>query len=165
LAAGGSLTKKGPDMDIAELKERYLKLPGMKIASEAAVTRIEERLHLKLPDDFIEISMFYGGGLLGNISHHSINDGGPADNIVDETLRIWAAIPMPKSMIVIAEPPASLIVLDTKPQRGAPVVIWCDDVDAANLSDVHLLRKPNVWDSYAEFFSFLLDQEEEAGAG
>lgn len=114
-----------------------------------------------LPADFKEIASFYSGGIVGGISLHAFAATGPADNIVDETRRIRAAVGLPMSMVVLAEPAASLIVLDTKQQPGSSAVIWLDATDVRRLNDLQSLNNPQVWSSYAEFFGFLLDREME----
>jgi hypothetical protein len=65
-------------------------------------------------------------------------------------------------MVVIAEPPESLIVMETQVDPATPArVIWLDAVEAPKLGNVSGLRKPTLWPSYADFFSFLLDSQEE----
>ncbi len=64
-------------------------------------------------------------------------------------------------MVVLAEPPASLIVLITQRDNDQPEVIWLDNIDVSRLGDIRSLRKPQLWNSYADFFQFLLKREEE----
>ncbi|UFH51178.1 SMI1/KNR4 family protein [Pseudomonas sp. KNUC1026] len=144
-------------VDIDELKGNYLSKYGAEPCSEAEFKRIESALSVKLPDDFKRISMFYSGGLLGGISHHEIASKGEAATIVEETLRIRAAIGIDRRFVVLAEPSGSVIVLNVS---GKPSVVWCDAVDARNINSFDFSAQPDVWDSYAAFFSYLLEKEE-----
>lgn len=144
--------------DIAELKKKYIALYGAEGCAAEELLRVEDALNVQLPDDFKMISEFYSGGFLGGISHHEIAAHGEATNIVQETLRIRGAIGLNKAFIVLAEPSGSLIVLDV---RGNPSVIWCDAVEAVSLNSMEFVNKPDVWESYASFFSYLMSQEDE----
>lgn len=144
-----------------ELRSRYLALFGHEPVKPAALESIEGRLQVRLPSDFKEISSFYSGGILGGIAHYAIDNGGDCDNVVDETLRIRATAGIPHSMVIIAEPPESLIVLDTNSATNHPAVIWCDAFDVGRLDHAASLSKPTIWPTYLDFFRYLLDCEEE----
>lgn len=144
--------------DVADLKQKYIALYGTEGCTAEELLRIEAALDVQLPDDFKMISEFYNGGFLGGISHHEIATHGEATNIVQETLRIRKAIGLNKAFIVLAEPSGSLIVLDV---RGNPSVIWCDAVEADGLKVMGFVNEPNVWESYASFFFYMLSQENE----
>jgi hypothetical protein len=149
-------------MNIDELQRRYFALFGTEPVAEKVIDEIEARLGIKLPFDLKQIAAFYRGGFLGGKSHHAISYFGPATNIVDETLRLRKVIGLPQRLIALAEPAASLVVLETKnDEKQETPVIWCDATDANNLEKLEVLNKPQVWPSYAAFFSYLLDEEEE----
>jgi len=76
----------------------------------------------------------------------------------ETTIRLRQAIDLDESFVVLAEPPASIIVLKTRP---VPKVIWCDATDAENLNDGNFNTTPDTWASYGDFFNFLLDREDE----
>lgn len=137
-----------------QLRQRYtLHYPDEGIA-EKQLDEIEKALDIRLPVSFREISAFYRGGLLGGISHFSIqNDRKP--NVKDETLRLRESVGLPSHFVVLAEPPD---VLDTS---GTPEVIWLDAMDVSNLADRTFISPPDVWESYGEFFGTLLAEEEE----
>ena len=115
-------------------------------------------MSLKLSQGFREIALFFRGGFLGGKSHHAIANGGPANNIVEETLRLRNAIGLPARFVVIAEPSESLIVMENG--KDGSRVIWCDAFDVKNLENPEKLRSPKIWPSYSEFFAFLLNEEE-----
>lgn len=144
-------------MNFPELKSRYFAICGAEPCSENELHNIEKALGLKLPSDFKQVSRFYSGGLLGGISHHEIAASGNASNVVDETLRIRAAIGLERHYVVLAEPSESIIVLDAS---AHPAVIWCDAVDAVNINSRKFSTSPDVWENYADFFSYLLEEEE-----
>ncbi len=144
-------------MNFPDLKNRYSAIYGAEPCSEDELHNVEKALGLELPDDFKQVSRFYSGGLLGGISHHEIAASGDAANVVDETLRIRAAIGLEQHYVVLAEPSGSIIVLDVS---GQPAVIWCDAVDAVNINSRRFSTVPDVWGNYADFFSYLLEEEE-----
>jgi len=144
-------------LDINGLEVRYAKIHGGEGCQPDVLLSIEKLLGVKLPSDFVAIAKFYSGGLLGGISHHDVGIDGDATNIVRETFRLRQAVDLTPEFIVLAEPSESLIVLHI---CGEPAVIWCDSVDAMNISLMAYENPPNYWFSYASFFSHLLDQEE-----
>lgn len=151
-------------MSIDQMQNRYIAMFGHEPVEQGALDQIESLLGVVLPGDFREISLFYSGGIVGGISHHAIETPVPANNIVEETTRIRKAVKLPRSMVVLAEPPSSLIVLVTDPTKNQPAVIWLDHIDAARLDDLEALHNPQTWCSYADFFGFLLDREAEERA-
>jgi hypothetical protein len=64
------------------------------------------------------------------------------------TLRLRTSVGLPHEYVVLAEPAESLIVMDS----GSSEVFWIDASDAKRLADPRLLRKPQVFQSYADFF-------------
>jgi hypothetical protein len=141
--------------DIEALRKRYVRLYGDEGVAEQDLGAIESSLNLCLPEDFRRIARFFGGGCLGT-SHHAIAPGGPADNVVEETLRLRTSVGLPHGYVVLAEPAESLIVMDS----GSSEVFWIDASDANRLADPRLLRKPQVFQSYADFFERLLGEAE-----
>src|SRR5437016_575079 len=107
-------------MTVDELRKKYTALFGEEPAAHGIVSGIEAALNITLPSDFKAIADFYRGGMLGGISHFAIACQGPAENIVEETLRLRSAITLPGQLVVIAEPPESLVVLDTAPKSNGP---------------------------------------------
>jgi hypothetical protein len=148
------------------LHSRYAAWFGEEPADPEACDAIEQALGLVLPLDLRGISSFYCGGLLGGISHNAISERGPADNVVDETLRLRASVGLPHEFIVLAEPPESLIVLraTADPAVDNPV-IWCSSVDVTRLAGMQLVADYDEWPSYSAFFGYLLDLEEEERGG
>ncbi|OUM05740.1 SMI1/KNR4 family protein [Pseudomonas syringae] len=146
--------------NIENLKEKYKAYYDLDSGSKEALESIEKELAIKLPLDFKQIAMFYNGGLLGCISHHAISSETNPLNIVDETLRLRKSINLTDNYIVLAEPAESIIVLDVS---SVPAVIWCDAIDAIDAENINTKKfstPPDSWDSYASFFSYLLDREE-----
>jgi hypothetical protein len=151
-------------MMIEELRSRYVALFGFESTEASELDFIEKELGVRFPDDFKEVSKFYRGGMLGGISHNAIAGRGPATNIADETKRLRDTAGLPHSFVVLAEPPASLIVMNTEESSSTPAVIWCDAIDVSRLGTFHGMHNPQKWASYAEFFGFLLDTEDQERA-
>lgn len=151
-------------MGIDDLRNRYVALFGVEPAEPGVTQELERALEVTLPDDFKRIASFYSGGMVGGISHHAIAVGGQATNILDETTRIKSTAGLPRSFLALAEPPESLILLDTAASEGTPAVLWIDANDIAQLGVAQKLREPDMWASYADFFAFLLEREEQERA-
>lgn len=147
-------------MMIEELRDGYVALIGSEPTKSSEIDLIEKELGIKFPDDFANVSKFYSGGMLGGISHNAIASRGPATNITDETKRLRHAVGLTHSLVVLAEPPASLIVMNANSGNSSPAVIWCDAIDVSRLENLQGMHDPQTWASYAEFFGFLLDTEE-----
>lgn len=141
-----------------ELKSRYLNYYPHDGVSEKDIKEIEAILGVKLPNDFSAIALFYSGGFIGGISVLSFSRRDSSQNIIDETIRLRDTIKLPERFIVLAEPPESLIVLDTENQ---PSIIWCDAVEVSRLKDMRFISKPDVWNSFSDFFAKLLKDEGE----
>ena len=142
---------------IPSIKERYnLLFPDDSITLDTP-TIIEQRLQVTLPDDFKEIASFFNGGLIGGISIFSYDQMMPT-NIIEETLRLREGVQFPHSFLFLAEPAGSMIVLDT---AKSPSVIWCDSIDVYSLHNGSFQIVPDIWNTFSDFFDYLLNQEEE----
>lgn len=141
-----------------ELKNRYLNLQPSDVVNNAVLSEIENTLNIKLPKDFCEIASFYSGGYLRGISHYSFSNNDGSTSIIEETIRLRTSIDLPHRYIVLAEPPESIIVMDTE---NTPSIIWCDAVEATKLNDKSFISKPNEWNSYTEYFAQLIEDEED----
>lgn len=145
------------ETEFDRLRQRYVSLFGEEPSPIGAIEALQTSLDLKLPGDVVTIAKFYRGGFIGGKSHHAFATGA-ASNITDETQRLRAAANLPHRFIVLAEPANSLIVLDVE----SSVVTWCDANDVVHLNDSSKMSSPpETWPSYADFFSYLLDEEED----
>jgi hypothetical protein len=151
-------------MDVLDLKKihrRYVALFGEEPALENDIHKIEQILNIVLPDDVKQVARFYSGGQIGGISHYAFSPHGPEENVVQETEKLRSSISIPHRFVVLAEPPESLIVMDCEAHlTKTPAVIWCDAFDVSRLNDIKSLSKPDLWQSYLEFFAYLLELEE-----
>lgn len=143
------------------LERRYEALYGRANMSAAAIDDFASQLGVDVPADLRQIASFYDGGTVGGVDHYSFSPNVPSTNAVAETLRLRQAISLPHQFVVLAEPPESLFVLDTSPFAGEPAVLWIDAIDARRLGRSPLLSAPDVWLTYADFFSDLLKDEED----
>jgi len=145
---------------IQELRVRYERLLATDgIASEGidkeTINDIQVRLNVHLPDDFCEIALFCNGGLFRDHSYTSFNG---CTNIVDETIRLRKTVNLPLRFVVLAEPDESLVVMDTE---NTPSIIWCDATEVSKLDVKTFISKSDEWNTYAEFFAYLIEGEEE----
>ena len=144
-------------MNINELRAKYESLTTLNGIDEGILNEIQTRLNVRLPEVFCEITTFFGGGLLGGISSHSFSILN-SPNIIDETIRLRNVVDLPLRYVVLAEPDESLVVMDT---QSTPSIIWCDAVEVHALREGSFVSKPDEWNTYTEFFSQLLEDEEE----
>lgn len=142
---------------IEELRSRYIALAGARPASIELLDGIEQQLQVKLPSDFREICDFFDGGGMDVLPLFSLAGNAPQLNPLHETLRCRETIGIPSNFLVLAEPPESLVILDC---FGEGRVLWVDAVDASRIVTGKFTSKPNIWPSFANFFSYLLDEEE-----
>lgn len=145
-------------LNVDDIRERYIQLYPEDGVMEHTLGRIEDILQLKLPIDFRNIAEFYSGGLLGGISCFAFTHEDITPNIVDETLRLRYSINLPSNFVVLAEPPNSLIIMDT---QNTPSVIWCDATDTKRISTMAFISPPTVWETFFDFFTKLVEDEEE----
>ncbi|WP_291581508.1 SMI1/KNR4 family protein [Clostridium sp. UBA6640] len=144
--------------EVDELKEHFLQLQEQDGIDNLELDEIEKKLDVKLPEDFREIAMFYSGGYLGGISNYSFSDKDGSSNVIEETNRLRKNINLPLRFIVLAEPPESIIVMDTE---NTPAIIWCDSIEVSKLEDKSFISKPDEWKSYLEYFNQLIEDEED----
>src|SRR5262249_5802430 len=120
-------------MIIEELRNRYVAFFWLEPTASVELELIGKELGLLFPSDFTSVAKFSCGGLLAGISHNAIAARGPGTNITDETNRLRGATGLAHSFVVLAEPPASLIVMNVVKTTGSPAVIWCDAIDVSRL--------------------------------
>jgi hypothetical protein len=101
---------------IEELKKWYINLFPVDGISREEINEIQKELNLRLPIDFCEISEFYSGGMLGDVSLFSFAHINSAENIIDETIRLRKTVALLHIYIVLAEPSESVVVLNTQIQ-------------------------------------------------
>ncbi|MGE8349838.1 MAG: SMI1/KNR4 family protein [Pseudomonas protegens] len=146
------------DSIYTQLRNDYLKFYPEAPVPQKTIEAIEGLLFVSLPSDLKEISSFYSGGMLGGISHFEISETSQADNVTEKTLEWRTSINLPQDYIAIAEPPASLIVLDVKKNK----VLWLSSTDAVRLNTgKEFLSDFDLFDSYESFFVYLLKLEAE----
>jgi hypothetical protein len=149
-------------VDIESLRKRYVALNGTRPTPASALSKMEALAGLPLPPDFRAIAAFFDGDGLYVMPMFSFNDAVSAVNPVDETARLRASIGLPDNWLVLGEPPASLLIMDCAAHGR---VVWLDAVDASRIGSGRFMGKPDVWDSFSDFFAAMLDEEEEERAG
>lgn len=112
--------------------------------------------NLELPKTFCEISTFFSGGYLGEISNYSFANVGNGINIIDETIRLRESVKLPARFVALAETPESIIVMDT---INRPSVIWFDAVEISELENKSFTSKPDEWMTYADYFKELHEND------
>lgn len=142
-------------MNLLELKNKYLEIFQEDALNLEELGNIETKLGVTMPDDFKEITKFFSGGSVGIIEFYDFKIDNDI-NIIDETLRLREEINLPKQYIVLAEPPESIVIIDTK---NTPAIIWCDAIDVENIASNNYSTQPDIWDNFSEFFYEMLLEE------
>ena len=126
--------------------------------SDATLAEIERLLDVTLPDDYKQICHFSSNAAVGGIWHYTVEISDDPSNMVNQTLLLRDVINLPHEYLVLAEPDESLMVLNTQQK---PRVRWLDAVQAPNLA-ILTADDWDAWDEYADYFQWLLEQEEES---
>lgn len=143
---------------LTTFRQRHTAFFGERSLAEGSIADLELSLGVVLPDDVKAISQFFRGHLLGGVSHYSFDPRFASWNIAEETIRLRTAVNLPDWFVVLAEPDESLIVLDVDTRA----VAWCSAFDVSRLDgSSKMLGATDIWPSYAAFFEYLLDMEDE----
>src|SRR5580693_5878291 len=144
-------------IDIGTLKSRYIAMNGVRPIPSKVLTAITSDLGLQLPLDFLDIGKFLDGSGINVIPLYSLAGNAPTMNPMSETLRLRNVIGLPSNWLVLGEPPESLLLMDC---AAAGRVIWIDSIDAKRIASQSFTNQPTSWNSFGEFFEYLLDEEE-----
>lgn len=143
--------------DINSLKNRYVAMNGHRRISNDMLRSIQAELGLVLPLDFMQITEFYDGSGFNVLPLYSLAGNAPKMNPVNETLRLRESVQLPSNWLVLGEPPESLLLMDC---ANGGKVLWLDAVDVARISSNSFNKEPETWDSFSDFFDYLLEEEE-----
>lgn len=146
---------------VESLRDRYIAMNGARPASAEFLANLEAGLGVRFPDNFRKICEFFDGSGLNAVPIFSLAGDAPRLNPLAETRRLRNAIGLPVQYIAIAEPAEGLIVMDCNKEGRT---LWLDSTDARNIATEQFKRSPDTWESFLDFFCYLLE-EEEAGEG
>jgi len=144
-----------------ELVQRYLQFADADPVTPAQLGHLEAQLNVVLPEDLKLIASVYSGGRqIGGLSIEKILADEPYGDVASCTHALRRSIQLPDRYLVLAEPPESLVVFETKAQATIETpVIWLASYDVDRLRTGEPLRDADLFESYSEFFAFLLDRE------
>ena len=143
---------------LAMIRQQCLLLNGARAVEPGFLDEVQSHLGLELADDFREAAEFFDGSGIYVLPLHAIG-WAPAPNVLDETRRLRERAGLARQFLVLAQPPASLIVMDCS--GGGGRVIWCDDVDVCRLGSEALLTAPDSWPTYTAFLEYLISEEQQ----
>lgn len=152
-------------MTVQQMRSRYAALYGVEPTAKEELAKMEGQLNIRLPADLKQIAEFYAGGMLGEIPLLSI-DCRPQGSICSETLRLRRTIGLHCTTVLLADMSYSLIAMRCLSEGARNIVIW---YDAAVFSRIASHPLPDndpaavmVWETYAAFFIWLLEEEEKS---
>lgn len=117
---------------------------------------IEQRLGVRLPDDFKELGQFFSGGSLGVLEFFDFKKSN-ALNIIDERIRLRKEMQLPIRYIFLAEPPEGIVLLDV---YSSPSIIWCDANDISHINEEDFVNHADTWECFNELIWEMLAEEE-----
>jgi hypothetical protein len=147
----------------SKLKEKYLSLYTEKEFDKNNILDIENTLNVILPNDLKKIAEYCNRfDNIGNMDLFSFDRLVDGWNIIEKTEFFRTSINLPHEYIVLQEGNESFIVLETQvSENNQAPVIWCGITDAYNLASRNpLIDNPRIFATFADFFTYLLDEEE-----
>jgi hypothetical protein len=144
------------------LLDRYVARNRGQPTTSGELTRIEERLGVVLPRDLKQIATTaYAGAMLACVDMYATSAESTGWSIVDATLALRDSVGLPNRYVVLAEPPESVILLETRSEEGEPApVLWLDIADAHRLLTGEAVEgEGHQFPTYADFFAYLLQQD------
>lgn len=144
--------------------QKFLKLfPDDKGISGKELEKVEEILQVVLPPDFKEISNYYSGGIIGNVSIFNFKPNLEDEySLVSKSLIYRAKINLPNKFVVLYDE-YGFILLNTEPNKNLEAsILDLSSTDIFNLIEGKPLESnTRLYSAFSEYFEYLLDQEEE----
>ena len=129
------------------------------ILSAQKISQLEQKLQVILPNDFKYINNQYDYEYICYFDFYSF----PIGN-TEETLFYRNKHKLGNNYIVLFWDGAFFVILYTISSEKSQV-IWCNSPDFFNLCDGKPMEyKPTIFQSFTDFFEFLLDEEEKSQA-
>lgn len=148
---------------LLKLRNKYQKLfPDEIGVTYLELNDIENKIDIKLPEDFREIASFYKGGIIGGYSLYTVtSDIENEYGIINRTQALRETINLPKEYLPLYCE-YGLIYLDLdNGSSNFGKVIYCDNEEAQSLYNQAYPKNPYwVFPSYLHFFEFLVKEEE-----
>lgn len=117
----------------------------------------ETKIGIKLSADFLYIANKYHFEYLGTFEWSGFRSG-----MIDNT-EYYRTLGLHHRYIVLADQgDAGVVLMETQddPEKPSPV-IWCDYPDIFNLCEEGKFKyNPDIWPSFADFFEYLVAEEE-----
>lgn len=149
---------------IEKLKERYLKLHPEDAIDESSLREVEQLLKLHIPDDFKQISKFYGGGYLGGYSIFDFEKSKGDYNIADKTIFYRNSdLSLDRKFIALSESEVNFVVFDVEANGGKGEVYMYGIPDIYNVCDGSGPKCDyDYFPCFTDFFEYLVEREEES---
>jgi SMI1-KNR4 cell-wall len=123
------------------------------------INNVEQELNITLPIDFKKINLNCSYEFLGSFEFY--NFGRKDDGVIPETKALREIYNLSNEYIILSQNGASAIFMKIISSEEAQV-IWCDEMDGMNLLEGQPMQyNPTIFNSFSEFYEFLLDREEE----
>lgn len=141
-------------MSLNQLKERAKANFGKHPLTDEEIQNVEQRLEIKLPQDFIELNKVCSYEYSNIFSFLNFSGTG----VTEGTLGLWSYFKCPHEFIILYDDGTGVILLDVKGNSG---VIYASIEDTENIVFREKLNyKHSFFPTFSDFYSYLLDEAE-----
>lgn len=141
-------------------RAKLFKINSRAELSVLCIRKVESELHLKLSQDFKILCKFYRYDTFLFFDFYNLTSEGG----VIGTTKAWREnINLPHNYLVLSDDGTSSVLMKIEDDKSS--VIWCSLEDVLNICDnLPMQYNPTIFPTFADFYSFLLDEEEKIRA-
>jgi hypothetical protein len=146
-------------IDFQKISNRVKIIGDVPIISENEINNVQEKLNIKLSNDFLQLASFGSYEFIGGIDFY--NFGLENNNsVIYETLLLRSNINLPNNFLILFQDESSLILLEIYSIDNCRV-IWCCFEDVSNIiENKSLCYEHNIFSDFFSFYDYLLDEHE-----
>lgn len=149
--------------ELEKLKIDIAKTFGNYPLSKEEIIKVEETLDVKFPPLFRELNFVCSYEYSNLFSFFNFGGHG-VNSVISSTLGIRERYNKAQHNVVLYLDDGGIILLDTSDINAR--VIWCSIYDLESYLEGQLLKHDfNMFETFADFFKFLLDEEEKSREG
>ncbi len=146
-------------MNTDALEKRIIKILGNHSLKNEEINNVENSLNIKFSDIFLKLNKLCSYEYAHTFSFFNFGKNGP-DSVIETTLGIRENYQNSENFIVLYLDGAGIVLLNVADEKSP--VIWCSVYDIENVfNNLPLTAKHQFFPTFADFFTYLLDEEEE----
>lgn len=141
-----------------DMKKRINNFFGNHPIRNEEIQRVEKNLDVALPQDFIDLNKISSYECSNLVGFFNFGDEGP-DSVIAATLGLRESYSDCTKYLALYLDDAGIILMNIEDMNAS--VIWCSIYDLDNLfNQKEMCYKYRLFNSFADFFAYLLDEEE-----